>query len=127
MFGVPSDQLGKAMTSPHGGPTAIRAMLAGASAKIAPFAAAGILFLSLIAQGKKLIDRKTGSTATPGQRSGRSSGPSTAGFMAGAAPSCPQCNAPMIEKTARKGPTAGSKFWSCSRFPACRGSRAYAG
>lgn len=33
-------------------------------------------------------------------------------------PSCPQCRAPMRRKTGRYG-----KFWGCSRYPGCRGTR----
>ncbi|HMB37872.1 MAG TPA: restriction endonuclease [Wenzhouxiangellaceae bacterium] len=36
---------------------------------------------------------------------------------------CPECGEPMVTRTARRGPTAGTKFWGCSTFPACRGSR----
>jgi ssDNA-binding Zn-finger/Zn-ribbon topoisomerase 1 len=35
-----------------------------------------------------------------------------------AAPVCPKCGAPMKVKTGKYG-----KFWSCTRFPDCRGSR----
>jgi restriction system protein len=34
---------------------------------------------------------------------------------------CPKCGAEMVLKTARKGKYAGSQFWSCSKFPNCRG------
>ena len=34
---------------------------------------------------------------------------------------CPKCGAEMVLKTARQGKYAGQKFWSCSKFPACRG------
>lgn len=39
------------------------------------------------------------------------------------APACPQCNAPMIRRTARKGANAGNEFWGCSTYPTCRGVR----
>lgn len=42
----------------------------------------------------------------------------------GTAPQCPLCNSQMVTKTAKKGRTAGSQFWGCSRFPDCRGTRA---
>jgi len=44
---------------------------------------------------------------------------------AGAALSCPLCNAPMVLRQARSGPTAGKKFWGCSQFSQtkCRGTR----
>ena len=38
-------------------------------------------------------------------------------------PSCPKCGSPMVQRTAKTGANAGGKFWGCSRFPACRGSR----
>lgn len=38
-------------------------------------------------------------------------------------PVCPQCGEQMVTRTARRGPTAGTKFWGCSAFPACRGTR----
>jgi restriction system protein len=40
-----------------------------------------------------------------------------------AAPACPQCAQPMVLRTARKGPHAGSQFWGCSAYPACKGTR----
>jgi len=40
-------------------------------------------------------------------------------------PACPKCGAPMVLKTARRGKRAGKKFWSCSRFPECKGTRPY--
>lgn len=36
---------------------------------------------------------------------------------------CPKCAAAMVLRTAQRGPTAGSTFWGCTRFPACRGVR----
>lgn len=39
------------------------------------------------------------------------------------APPCPVCQAMMVRRMARKGANAGSQFWGCSRFPACRGTR----
>lgn len=40
-----------------------------------------------------------------------------------AVPSCPSCGAAMIERVARRGANAGSKFWGCSAYPKCRGTR----
>lgn len=34
---------------------------------------------------------------------------------------CPQCGAPMKLRLAKKGPSAGKQFWSCSRYPTCKG------
>jgi restriction system protein len=39
------------------------------------------------------------------------------------APECPKCGAAMVLREARKGPNAGSRFWGCSRFPQCRGTK----
>ncbi|HOX06735.1 MAG TPA: four helix bundle suffix domain-containing protein [Planctomycetota bacterium] len=36
------------------------------------------------------------------------------------APACPLCGQPMILRTARKGPRAGSQFWGCSGYPQCK-------
>lgn len=39
---------------------------------------------------------------------------------------CPQCGGAMVRRVAKHGANAGSAFWGCSRFPACRGTRAVA-
>ncbi len=41
--------------------------------------------------------------------------------MVWSAPNCPKCDRPMVRRTARRGPSAGSEFWGCSEFPNCRG------
>lgn len=38
-------------------------------------------------------------------------------------PVCPQCASPMVQRTAKRGSTAGEKFWGCARYPVCRGTR----
>lgn len=38
-------------------------------------------------------------------------------------PPCPVCSSPMVKRVAKKGANAGSQFWGCARFPACRGTR----
>ena len=38
-------------------------------------------------------------------------------------PKCPRCGATMIRRVAKTGPHAGSPFFGCSRYPACRGVR----
>jgi restriction system protein len=38
-------------------------------------------------------------------------------------PSCPNCQSPMVERTARKGKNIGGKFWGCPRYPKCDGIR----
>ncbi len=49
--------------------------------------------------------------------------PSNLFLLAGAVtPDCPRCGKPMKLKTARRGETAGKRFYGCSAYPACRGS-----
>lgn len=38
-------------------------------------------------------------------------------------PACPTCGLPMIERTARRGPRAGGRFWGCTAYPKCHGIR----
>lgn len=33
---------------------------------------------------------------------------------------CPKCGKPLVLRTAHSGPNAGSQFWGCSAYPACR-------
>lgn len=40
-----------------------------------------------------------------------------------ASPACPVCASEMVERTAKKGVNAGSRFWGCSKYPACKGTR----
>jgi four helix bundle suffix protein len=40
-----------------------------------------------------------------------------------AAPACPVCGKPMVLRTARKGPRAGSQFWGCSGYPTCTATK----
>jgi restriction system protein len=48
---------------------------------------------------------------------------STPAPSATSSPSCPVCQASMVRRIAKKGANAGSQFWGCSQFPACRGTR----
>lgn len=38
-------------------------------------------------------------------------------------PACPICGASMRERIATRGRSAGGKFWGCSNYPRCRGTR----
>jgi restriction system protein len=38
-------------------------------------------------------------------------------------PMCPRCNTPMVLREARRGAYAGQKFWGCTSYPKCRGTR----
>ena len=40
-----------------------------------------------------------------------------------ATPRCPKCSAEMVRRRAKTGQHAGSEFFGCSRYPACRGIR----
>lgn len=42
---------------------------------------------------------------------------------AAGAPACPECGAPMRKMVARKGRNAGNPFWSCTKYPECKGTR----
>ena len=42
-----------------------------------------------------------------------------------ATPQCPRCHSPMMLRIAKKGKTAGSQFWGCSKYPDCRGTLNY--
>lgn len=42
-----------------------------------------------------------------------------------AVPLCPACHLPMIARTARRGPQAGSRFWGCPNYPQCREIRPF--
>jgi hypothetical protein len=41
----------------------------------------------------------------------------------GSEPRCPECGAPMVLRVARRGEFQGKRFYGCSNFPACRGTR----
>jgi len=34
-------------------------------------------------------------------------------------PVCPRCRVPMVARVAKRGPSPGSEFWGCSRYPKC--------
>ncbi len=38
-------------------------------------------------------------------------------------PVCPRCGMAMVERTAKRGNAAGQKFWGCSSYPKCSGTR----
>jgi len=37
-------------------------------------------------------------------------------------PACPSCGSLMALRTAKAGPTPGSQFWGCTRYPDCKGT-----
>jgi restriction system protein len=38
-------------------------------------------------------------------------------------PDCPRCGAAMVLRTARRGKSSGRRFWGCSGYPKCAGTR----
>lgn len=40
-----------------------------------------------------------------------------------ATPPCPVCSKTMVRRSAKRGANAGSQFWGCSGYPACKGTR----
>ena len=36
---------------------------------------------------------------------------------------CPLCSSPMVRRVAKRGPNAGERFYGCSTYPVCRGTR----
>lgn len=38
-------------------------------------------------------------------------------------PACPFCSKPMVRRIAKRGANAGTEFWGCTGYPACRGTR----
>jgi restriction system protein len=40
------------------------------------------------------------------------------------APDCPRCGCEMKVREAHRGANAGQRFWGCSKYPSCRGTRA---
>jgi len=47
------------------------------------------------------------------------------GGVASSGEGCPTCGLPMRVRTARRGASSGEKFYGCSAFPRCRGTRPY--
>ena len=39
-------------------------------------------------------------------------------------PLCPICQSAMARRTAKRGANSGNDFWGCTRYPACKGTRA---
>ena len=50
-------------------------------------------------------------------------GAAGAGRAAQAGPLCPRCGKPLVVRTAKRGANAGSRFYGCSGYPACRYTR----
>lgn len=53
----------------------------------------------------------------------RSSDSADSSDRSDAALCCPRCGRPMLRRVAKKGSRAGQRFWGCSGFPRCQGTR----
>jgi ssDNA-binding Zn-finger/Zn-ribbon topoisomerase 1 len=111
------------------------------SIKLAPLVALLVLFVWLLAElakwkNPRRLDRQPGlartgnlpqsipPAASPETTSPQTNSPEpTRTSPPEAAPSCPRCGSPMVQRTAKKGPNAGSRFWGCPGYPRCQGTR----
>lgn len=72
---------------------------------------------------RMIRDARVGGGATRPASPSPASQPAAERPSAGGSPNCPLCSKPMIQRTAKRGANAGSSFWGCSGYPACRGTR----
>lgn len=49
----------------------------------------------------------------------------TRNLVPGSSPFCPSCGSQMLLRAAKRGTNAGSRFWGCSHYPGCRGTRQF--
>ncbi|MFO1441519.1 MAG: topoisomerase DNA-binding C4 zinc finger domain-containing protein [Verrucomicrobiaceae bacterium] len=74
----------------------------------------GLAGLAALRQGLEALGRRK-------QAPRHAPKPSPAPTMV-AAPICPACHGPMVERTAKRGPNAGNRFWGCQAYPRCHGT-----
>lgn len=54
----------------------------------------------------------------------RAAAPASASpVTAASTPACPACGGAMVRRTAKRGAQSGSRFWGCTGYPGCRGTR----
>ena len=75
----------------------------------------------LIRQAKAGIDRSPARSGSSSSAAAAPAVPPNPAQMQAA--SCPLCAKPMVRRTAKRGANAGSEFWGCTGYPACRGTR----
>ena len=75
----------------------------------------------LIRQAKAGIDRSPARSGSSSSDAAAPAVPPNPAQMQAA--SCPLCSKPMVRRTAKRGANAGSEFWGCTGYPACRGTR----
>lgn len=101
-------------------------VVGGAVPRIAPFAAGLVIFVWLVAEGKKFVRRRERAQWDAAHaRQELTTQPSKQAPSPPNAPNCPECDSPMKLRTARQGKNPGAQFWGCSRFPNCRGTREF--
>jgi hypothetical protein len=81
----------------------------------------------MLVDGPKLVGLIRQAKAGAGQPAPRidAANATTAGAAAAQATACPWCSKPMLRRTAKRGANAGSEFWGCAVYPACRGTRTF--
>lgn len=75
----------------------------------------------LIRQAKAGIDRSPARSGSSSSAAAAPAVPPNPAQMQAAR--CPLCAKPMVRRTAKRGANAGSEFWGCTGYPACRGTR----
>ena len=75
----------------------------------------------LIRQAKAGIDRSPARSGSSSSAAAAPAVPPNPAQMQAA--NCPLCSKPMVRRTAKRGANAGSEFWGCTGYPACRGTR----
>ena len=81
---------------------------------------------SMLREAKGSVRKAPDAAPAPSSPASDVSPPTTASTTAPAplqAPDCPLCAKPMLQRTAKRGAGAGNRFWGCTGFPACRGTR----
>jgi restriction system protein len=76
-----------------------------------------------LVDGPKLLEwikKAKSSVASSAPRPGAAA---PAASTSNTSPPCPVCAKPMVQRTAKRGNSAGAAFWGCSSYPACRGTR----
>ncbi len=70
-----------------------------------------------------LIQQVKASSSSLARSASVPAAPTAASVTPAIAPLCPVCQSSMVRRTAKKGANAGSQFWGCPQYPACRGTR----
>lgn len=79
-----------------------------------------------LVDGPKLLSliRQAKAGAAPSTTHADTAGAARPTVATAEATMCPLCSKPMVRRIAKRGARAGSEFWGCTNYPACRGTRA---